>query len=98
MNTDLRKFLIAYETKWRSRIGTTNAYDCDPYARVGQNEMMDWCQANGVRLHPLFDAAEIQPEVRKLWKRLAKEFPDEGWKQFANTPYISAAVDVRAAK
>lgn len=76
---DLQNFLIAFETKWRSRVGTTNPYDADPYARVGRNEMADWCKANGVKLDPLMDIAEIQPSLDRMFKRLRREFPDEGW-------------------
>ena len=79
MTTDLGKFLIAYETKWRSRVGTTNAYDVDPYARVGRNEMQAWCKANGVNLDLLLDAAAIQPALDRLFRRLKKEFPGEAW-------------------
>ena len=79
MTTEIRKFLIAYEVKWRSRVGTTNAYDVDPYARVCRGEMSEWCKANGLLLDPLFDSALIQPELRRMWRRLAKEFPNEAW-------------------
>lgn len=79
MTTDIRKFLIAYETKWRSRVGTTNAYDCDPYARVGRNEMQGWCKDNGLKIDLLLDAAEVQPPLNRLFSRLKREFPDERW-------------------
>lgn len=79
--TDLQKFIVAYETKWRMRVGTENPYDADPYARVGRNEMADWCKASGVAIDPLLDAGEIQPSLDRMFKRLRREFPGERWKR-----------------
>lgn len=76
---DILTFVIAYETKWRSRVGTMNPYDADPYARVGRNEMSDWCKANKIDIDPLLDAAIVQKALNKMFARLRREYPDERW-------------------
>ena len=77
--TDIQAFVIAYEVKWRTRVGTINPYDADPYARVGRNEMADWCKECGLAIDPLLDAEKLQPCLNKMFSRLKREFPEERW-------------------
>ena len=77
--TDIQTFMVAYETKWRSRVDTENPYDANPYTRVGRNEMADWCKSTGVKLDPLLDHKQIKPSLDRLFKRLKREFPGERW-------------------
>jgi len=79
--TDTAKLLAEFERRWRERVGTHNPYDADPYARVGRNEMADWCKTNGIAIDPLLDAEKIQPGIDRLFKKLRREFPDERWKR-----------------
>lgn len=77
----IRAFVAEMERRWRSRTPTMDPNYAHPDYRVGRSEMVTWAQDQLGASLDLIDT--IDPElvraIARMWRRLRREFPDEGW-------------------
>jgi len=78
---EIEAFVGEMERRWRARTPATDVNYLNPDYRVGRSEMVTWAKdALGVTL-TLPDTVEplLVQRLTAMWRRLKREFPEEGW-------------------
>jgi len=77
----IRAFVLEMERRWRARTPTMDPNYANPDYRVGRSEMVSWARDTfGIQMD-LVDTIDpdLTKAVSQMWRRLRREFPDEGW-------------------
>lgn len=75
------QFIAEMERRFRMRTPTVDPDYALPSMRVGRSEMCTWTKETLGIEFGLVESVEpeLVKELRAMWKRLQREFPEENW-------------------
>lgn len=72
-------YVAEFERRFRERTPARDVMDVLPETRVGRGEMRTWFQDAFGRAVDIDDTIQLDAPLRKAFKRLRREFPEEKW-------------------